>query len=82
MAGFMAQALGVLLKENRELVEAAKTLGSLAASRTESIDNSMNLATGEQVHRYTITFASLEDATRFATAVSDIVDAATEEGDE
>jgi hypothetical protein len=82
MAGFMSQALSVLLKENKELVDAAKTLGGVAACRQESLDNCMDLATGRQVHRYTITFDNLEDATRFATAVSDIVDATTEEGDE
>lgn len=82
MAGFMAQALGVLLKENKELVDAAKRLGGLAAGRQEKFEHSVDLNTKEELHRYVIAFATEEDAENFAHAVRDIVDLTAEGGNE
>ncbi len=82
MAGFMAQALSVLLKENTELMDAAKTLGGVAACRIHRREVATNLATGERVFRWQIEFTTEEDAQAFDNCVRAIVGATTEEGDE
>lgn len=80
MAGFMAQALGALFKENEELVTNAKVLGGVAACRIHRREAATNLATGERTFRWEIEFKTEEDASVFDAAVRRIVDVVTEGG--
>ncbi len=82
VVGFIGQALAGFLQENRELVEAAKRLGGLAACRKETHEHSVDLNTTEESYRYVIEFATEEDAEAFTHAVRDIVSLTTERGDE
>lgn len=79
MAGFMAQALGALFKENEELVTNAKVLGGVAACRIHRVEDATNMATGERTFRWQIEFKTQEDAEMFGNALRAIVDAATGE---
>jgi len=80
--GFIGQALSGFLKENDELVAAAKRLGGLAACRKEVHEECTDLNSGETSYRYVIEFATEEDAEAFTHAVRDIVGLTTERGDE
>ena len=79
MAGFMAQALSALFKENEEIASHARALGCVAACRIHRREEARNLTTGERVFRWEIEFATEEDAAAFDNAVRGIVDAVTEE---
>lgn len=79
MAGFIGQALSVLLKENDALISHAKTLGGVAACRWHERTEETNIATGEKTWRYTISFDCEEDLQMFDNAVRGIVDETTEE---
>ena len=80
MAGFMSQALGVLFKENQEIVEPAKALGGVAACRIHRREAATNIATGERVYRWQIEFTTQEDAETFDSSIRAIVGAVTGEG--
>lgn len=79
MGGFIASALGALLRENEELVSNARTLGGVAACRIHRREAATNLATGEKTYRWEIEFKTPEDAETFDSAVRAIVDAVTED---
>lgn len=78
MAGFIGQALSVLLKENEALVAHARVLGGVAACRWHERNEVRNLATDAVEYRYTISFDCEEDVQAFDNALRGIVSEVTE----
>lgn len=76
MAGLLAKALSAFLKEKEELVEGARSIGTLASMRIHRREEAINRATGERTHRWQIEFASQADADAFDAAIRRVVDAA------
>lgn len=80
MAGFIGQALSVLLKENECIVAPARVLGGVVACRVHKQEETRNLLTGETVYRWVVEFKNDEDLQMFDTAIREIVECVTGEG--
>lgn len=84
MAGFMAQAISVLLRGNDQVVLHARVIAGIAACRQVRIERIEECVPNEAdqsppVVRWSIDFESVEDARAFEKAVGGIVAAVHEE---
>lgn len=79
MAGFMSQALSVLLKENDDLISHAKSLGGVVACRQHHQEHVRNCLTGETKFVWQVEFQNADDLIAFDIAIRGIVDAVTGE---
>jgi hypothetical protein len=84
MAGFLAQALSVLLRGNEQVVMHAKVIAGIAACRQVRIERVEECVPNEAaknppVVRWSIDFESVEDALAFEKAVGGIISAVHEE---
>ena len=84
MAGFIGQALGALFKENETLVASAKIVAGLAACNERYVEETRETyPDGQRVPciKWSIEFATREDAEHFEKAVAAMLEHSIGEGE-